>query len=160
MTADMMAQEAIQRGYIEVDVDSGIAYSMRFWGKRLGCINKGGYRVFTLHLDGLRKQIKLHRLIWIAHNGLPPLNSQIDHINRNKLDNRIENLRLADSKLNSNNRRSYDGAFNPSAKIDFQTAEAIRKEYETLRSYRKIAKKFGVSASLVALIIRREIWVI
>lgn len=158
MKTDEMALEAIQRGYIEVDVDSGFAYSMRFWGKRLGCINKGGYRVFTLHLDGLRKQIKLHRLIWIASNGLPPKGSQIDHINRNKSDNRIVNLRLADSKLNSNNRRSYLGVNNPASKINLRIANSIRKEYQTVKSYRKTAKNFGVSTSLVAQIIRREVW--
>lgn len=153
-----MALEAIKRGYIEVDFDNGVAYAKRFWGKKLGCINKGGYRVFTLHIDGFRKQIKLHRLMWIAKNGLPPTGSLIDHINRNKLDNRLENLRMVDAKENSNNRREYTGINNPAAKIDFNIAQAIRREYKSICSYRKTAKKFNISASLVAQIIRGERW--
>jgi hypothetical protein len=158
MTNDMMILEAIQRGYIEVDSESGLAYSIRFGGKRVGSTNKGGYRVFTLYMDGLKKQLKLHRLIWIAENGLPPVGSQIDHINRNKLDNRLVNLRLADAKLNAANRRSYNGASNPAAKIDYHIAEAIRKEHKKLKSYSRVAYKFNVSKSLVAQIVRGEIW--
>lgn len=155
---DHMAQDAIIRGFIRVDTTKGIAYATRFSNKQLGSINKGGYRVFTLHLDGKRRQIKLHRLIWIAKNGIPSEGMVIDHINRDRQDNRIENLRLADNKLNSSNRRSYIGSENPSAKITAYIANTIRKEYEILHSYQKTANKFIVSKSLVAQIIRREIW--
>lgn len=44
------------------------------------------------------RQVTMHRLIM----GFPP--DQIDHINRNKLDNRRCNLRVADYSLNSINR--------------------------------------------------------
>jgi hypothetical protein len=36
----------------------------------------------------------LHRLIWAWHNGEIPDGMWVDHINRDKRDNRIENLRL------------------------------------------------------------------
>jgi hypothetical protein len=49
------------------------------------------------------KFVKMHRLAWVIMNG-PPVPPIIDHINRNKLDNRIENLRPASARLNTLNR--------------------------------------------------------
>lgn len=47
---------------------------------------------------------KNHRLIWLFMYGSLPEN-QIDHINGNNSDNRIENLRNATDKINRENRR-------------------------------------------------------
>ena len=45
-----------------------------------------------------------HRLIWVLFNKNIPLDKQIDHIDRNKSNNKIENLRLVDSIGNALNR--------------------------------------------------------
>lgn len=53
---------------------------------------------------------KRSRLIWALHYGWPPQNFLVDHINRNKLDDKIENLRLVDvaqNRWNSNNIKGY-----------------------------------------------------
>ena len=58
-------------------------------GTRVGRIdNRSGYEVITWN----NKAWKLHRLIWCWHHGQMPDNL-IDHINRVRSDNRIENLR-------------------------------------------------------------------
>jgi len=56
-----------------------------------------------------------HRLIWLYHNGYFPEN-EIDHIDRNPLNNRIENLRevtrqcnMRNVKIAKNNRSSVTG---------------------------------------------------
>ena len=48
-----------------------------------------------------------HRIIWIYFNGLIPKGMFIDHINQNKKDNRIENLRLCTKSENQYNRGAY-----------------------------------------------------
>ncbi len=63
------------------------AASSRYIGRVAGRIQKNGYRY--INLGKLRLA---HRLIWFWHNGRFPV-TDIDHINRNRSDNRIENLR-------------------------------------------------------------------
>lgn len=52
-----------------------------------------------------RKYYSIHRLIWVWHgNSLGP-NQDIDHIDGNSLNNRIENLRPTSRKQNLENRK-------------------------------------------------------
>lgn len=68
-------------------------------GHIAGCLTNTGYR--SVMVDGKRHQV--HRLVWFMEKGSWPEN-QIDHINGDKLDNRIENLREV---TNAENCRSF-----------------------------------------------------
>jgi len=57
-----------------------------------------------------------HRIIYEMHYGKIPKNLQIDHIDRNKSNNKIENLRLANSKENSRNKSSKGFTWSKSSK--------------------------------------------
>jgi hypothetical protein len=50
-----------------------------------------------------KRRFKAHRLAWYLHHGQDPGGWLIDHINRNRSDNRICNLRLVDAKGNRGN---------------------------------------------------------
>ena len=63
-----------------------------------GYKHSSGYLI--AQIDG--KQYKNHRLVWLWHYGYYP-EHEIDHINRNRADNRIENLREATRTCNSRN---------------------------------------------------------
>lgn len=52
------------------------------------------------------KQYLIHRLVWLYVYGSFPI-TQIDHINGNKSDNRLMNLREANNKENSENIKLY-----------------------------------------------------
>ena len=64
-----------------------------------GSKHSKGYK--TLSLGG--KNIFVHRFIWEFVNGPIPAGLSIDHINRDKSDNRIDNLRLVTTAENQKN---------------------------------------------------------
>lgn len=69
-----------------------------FAGKLAGGIGQDGYARVRLN----RKLYLSHRLIWkLIHNGEP---SEIDHIDNDRGNNKIENLRAANSQKNGFNR--------------------------------------------------------
>src|SRR5262245_13925715 len=55
-----------------------------------------------------RRRYKVHNIIWFLCHGYWPT-KEIDHINRVKTDNRIENLRDVDRITNSHNRSDLKG---------------------------------------------------
>ena len=66
-------------------------------------ISDTGYAVWRGILNGKKKTIRLHRLIAKATDS-----EIVDHINRNKLDNRSSNLRIVDFATNIKNTDKYD----------------------------------------------------
>ena len=72
-------------------------------GDKAGCVDGNGYA--CLRINSVR--YRMHRIIWAYHYDAIPSNLQIDHIDGNKLNNIIKNLRLAThSQNNSNNKHA------------------------------------------------------
>lgn len=86
------------------DYDNGVLYRKSgrrtdLYGVPAGCQKSKTYWVIRLNGSLYRRS----RLVWIMHNGDIPEGLFIDHINRNKDDDRIENLRLCTNGQNQQN---------------------------------------------------------
>jgi hypothetical protein len=73
-------------------------------GKRLegvvaGCIGSAGYRQIKVN----KTLYAAHRLVWMWAYGEDPLDLQLDHIDGNKDNNRLSNLRKVTSRGNMTN---------------------------------------------------------
>jgi hypothetical protein len=66
-------------------------------GEVVGTVDGKGY----LHVSVCKKFIRLHRLAWFLVEGEVP--SEIDHVNRNRLDNQWANLRACTQQQNTGN---------------------------------------------------------
>lgn len=69
-------------------------------GNRAGCQKKDGYRFITLNYSNFYE----HKLIYMFHFGKTDL--EIDHIDGNRSNNRIENLRPATITENARNKKT------------------------------------------------------
>jgi hypothetical protein len=80
-------------------------------GKAAGCLRKTGYA--SINVGG--RLYQAHRLVWLYIHGRWPEN-HIDHINGNKSDNRLVNLReaspsqnIANSRISMANKTGFKG---------------------------------------------------
>lgn len=84
-----------------VDYDPSTGhFTRRRTGKKAGCRNPYGY----IQIGGKGTTVLAHRLAWVIMHGELPI--EIDHINRVRDDNRLENLRNVTHAENLNNQPS------------------------------------------------------
>ena len=76
------------------------AYSRVKVGSEAGGSNQNGYFYTMLNTESYAQ----HRLIWVLHNKSLPPDMLVDHIDGNKGNNSIENLRLVSPRQNSLNK--------------------------------------------------------
>ena len=100
-------------------------------GAEAGTRRHNGYR----KVKGDGRYVFAHRVIWEMHNKPIPNEMFIDHINRERDDNRIENLRLVtryqnavNSKLSTNNTSGIKGITKRVIRI-FKDGNIINRTY-------------------------------
>lgn len=102
-------------------------------GDRAGIISDTGYE--KIRVKG--RHYRSHRIIWLIENGYMP-KDQLDHIDGNRLNNKIENLRECTPAQNMQNiRRKYkkrDGCKKYSEHVGVSWWEARRKWVVKIRT--------------------------
>ena len=79
-------------------------FNSQFAGKQCGCDDGKGYVKIGFMLNGKRVHVHAHRLAWLCVHGEIPY-GDIDHINGNPSDNRIDNIRNVTRSINQRNAR-------------------------------------------------------
>lgn len=100
-------QEQIKK-LLDYDAETGIfvwkernnkAFNTHYAGKVAGRFDKKGY--VSIDVKPVKVHCLAHRLAWIYVHGVNP--TELDHINKDKSDNRISNLREVEHINNSRN---------------------------------------------------------
>jgi hypothetical protein len=114
-------------------------------------VNKPGYQYVTIRVDGGQQPKTLHRLVAQAFIGDVPDGSVVDHINGDRQDNRVENLRIL---THSENIRAYRDVCRRTGRHGFKhDAEVIARVKRDLLdkkyTHAEIALRNGISRSHV-----------
>ena len=147
-TSDFAVFVKGMRGDWVAHPDTGRIYSNSI-GDFLKPSVKAGYPSLRIRLSFGDKEIcgrvSVHRAMWILCRGIPlSLDAEVDHIDHNRENNRLENLRLISKQENTPHQ------------ITYADAEEIRRKRENGNTLRVLAEEYGISQSSVRNIIRRK----
>ena len=136
--ADFYIMEKIRSGEWVPSLDTGQVYSTRKKGF-LTPRKTRGYSMISY--------VRLSHIIWIAANGAIPYGMQIDHINGDREDDRLCNLRLVSRSEN---------IMLSTATLTYSQAEEIRRKYAEGNSIRKLAKEYSVEKTVIWRVINNK----
>lgn len=92
-------------------------------------LTEDGYLFVSLKKEGVRKKCFIHRLIALQYIENPDNLPQIDHIDRNKRNNNLDNLRWCSQHTNRLNRTDL---------LSLKTEDELLERTNKLREYKKL----------------------
>lgn len=122
----------------------GNVYSVRSDKRLKHSKNRGGYLFVVLCTDGKQKQFKVHRLVAISFLTNPDNKPQVNHIDEDKTNNRLDNLEWVTAKENTN----YGSRNKKAAKSNSKNIKVIYQDntYEYWDSATVFAQEYGNGA--------------
>lgn len=99
-------------------------------------IDRDGYRTIVLVKDGIQRRHKIHHLVASAFIRPRRDGEEIDHINGNRQDNRVENLRWVshDTNMKTSLTRKHMSAAKPKQSVVcVETGEVFESAYDASR---------------------------
>jgi hypothetical protein len=120
-----------------------------------------GYKYITLHIDGKNRGFQVHRLVAAAFIGKSDL--QVNHINGNKSDNRVQNLEYVTGKQNQQHSKNILKTFqmgerHHKAKLTEKDIVRIFTLHFAGASLSELGKIFNCTAVNIGYILHRKAW--
>lgn len=120
---------------------------------------KNGYLTFVVSREGKHYCYYAHRAVAAAFIGDIPEGMHVCHNNRDKSDNRVENLRIDTVAGNSSDRLAHGTLIRGErVKASVLTEEQVVEIYESCESTAEIASRLGVPRAQVGRVRRGENW--
>jgi hypothetical protein len=119
-------------------------------------IDNRPYQVITIFTNGKKYTKKVARLVWEAFNGCE-CDKTIDHIDRNALNNHIDNLRCISIKENCMNKSNTpkSNKYNLTDEIKRDIINAVKNGNKTSWD---IMKQYGLPLNYITTVIKRKSW--
>ena len=127
-------------------------------------LHRQGYLMVTLYKSAKRKTMLVHRLVAIAFIGDIPQGKEVNHINGDKGDNRLENLEYVTPSENQLHAchvlrtARVHGENHHKAKVNDDKVRQMRREYASGAKPVHIAKRYDLSLTTTYQILHRELW--
>ena len=118
-------------------------------GDAAGHLSSSGYVVIKFGFTAK----KAHRLAWLYQYGVWP-NGELDHIDGNKKNNRVENLEYVTRQENV--RHAFELGLR--GKLSMQAANDIRADYASGATQASLAKRYGVSKPTISNVVHNKTW--
>jgi hypothetical protein len=132
------------------------------WRRLTGRVGKVGYRVVGISVGGVTKLLYVHRLILEAFVGPCPPKMECRHLNGVRTDNRLSNLCWGKTRDNAADRIIHGtqarGSRHGWAKLTETDIPLIRARRAAGAFQRVIAEEFGVSRTVIKLVLKGKIW--
>jgi len=93
-------------GLYSLDLNNNEVYGHKHKKYKQKRLRYKGYYEIKLCKNSKTKNFQLHRLVYQAHYGIIPNKMQVDHIDNNRQNNNIENLRLVTNQQNQWNSKT------------------------------------------------------
>lgn len=135
----------VQRGFCNIVTEERLMTIQR--GKTKG---NSWYLQVTLSKDGVQKTHKVHRIVALAFLKRKDGCNQVDHIDGNKENNRVENLRRVSQKENVNNPVTKEASKRLCKIRCIAKIGAFTKDYPSLTS---ASKDLGIPISSISCIL-------
>lgn len=134
------------------------------WRRRKFVVDRSGYFCLNLSAEGRRRRFYVHRAVLLAFVGPPSEGQECRHLDGDKRNNRLENLCWGTSKENVADQVLHGTLVRGSGQSQAKVTEAdvleIRRRAAAGRYgiQRQLAREFGISDTVVSLIVSRKKW--
>jgi len=163
---DVIIKRLLDTGRLRVDFKTGQVFSLKSNTpeKPIGTATAKGYLRACVNFEGKQVHLMLHRVVWIAANGIPPEGYQIDHGPLGKSVNALSNLEAVTG--DENIRRAVEngllkpvcGSKHYAAKLTLEDVASLKSRASQGESGAALGRAFGISESHARRIAKGDRW--